>query len=121
MRSPRILMLLALLSGACAGPADDSSDSAEAAEVGEDLGKAAASPAVQPAFTSVEDDCDFIALHAHPHPDALIAEYLERDSRGEFLQTEGWLPQATTCPGHLHGHRILQQSRGCAGVQSPRG
>ena len=50
-----------------------------------------------------EQSCMFDTTHAHPDGRALLVEFLERDSRGDFLQTDKWFNSATDCPGSEPG------------------
>ncbi len=39
----------------------------------------------------------------HLKPDALVSEYIKRDSEGEFLQTNEWWNSAVACPDCMGG------------------
>lgn len=47
--------------------------------------------------------CMFVAQTQHSDPEALVREYLRRDSIGEFLSSSQWETGARTCPGHEAG------------------
>ncbi|MCI0690431.1 hypothetical protein L0337_00320 [candidate division KSB1 bacterium] len=58
----------------------------------------------------IDADCDFVKVYAHPNPDTLIHEFLERDAAGQFLQSDPWFNGAIDCPGHEPGpdsHTII--------------
>jgi len=44
------------------------------------------------------DDCGFVRVFAHPHPDSLVYEFLSRDASGQFLRTDEWFAGAIDCP-----------------------
>lgn len=43
--------------------------------------------------------CGMLGLVTGVSPDSLVAGYLARDDRGEFMQADPWLDSALTCPG----------------------
>ena len=47
--------------------------------------------------------CQIVTQVLHPNPAPLIAEYLRRDSAGEFTSSDSWSPSATICPGRMAG------------------
>lgn len=78
-----------------------------------DTATAAASVAARPAsspdsgglpwYLDPDEGCGFDTTVAHPDGERLIAEFLERDAAGEFIQSSGWFTGATECPGHEPG------------------
>ncbi len=69
--------------------------------------KAPDHPQEAPAATTTADadtaGCMFAAQMQHSDPEALVREYLRRDSVGEFLSSSPWETGARTCPGHEAG------------------
>jgi hypothetical protein len=55
-----------------------------------------------PEFLAVRS-CMFQRVDLHPDPASLVEEFLDRDASGQFLRTDKWFDQATTCPGHEPG------------------
>ena len=47
--------------------------------------------------------CEMVAQVQHPQPGPLLAEFLRRDSAGEFTSTNSWAAAAALCPGHEAG------------------
>ena len=56
--------------------------------------------------------CEFARSVAHPDADSLIAEFVARDARGEFLSASPWFNAAVTCPGHEPGPDVATQVQG---------
>ena len=50
-----------------------------------------------------DTSCEFVQTIAHSDPQLLIKEFVERDARGEFMESSGWFDGAVTCPGHEPG------------------
>lgn len=64
----------------------------------------AQAPATQSIALSVDDGgCEANPDAAHPNPQRLISEYLDRGGRGEFLASSAWHDGAVECPGHTPG------------------
>lgn len=44
------------------------------------------------------DICGPVEKQAHPDPVALVREFVRRDGKGQFLQTDDWFMGAVSCP-----------------------
>lgn len=70
--------------------------------------------AMRPWYLDPSEGCGFDTTTAHPDPDRLITEFLERDAAGQFLQTDRWFNGATECPGQEPGpdaHLVIDAYR----------
>ena len=66
---------------------------------------AAASSPVRPAVVDVPDTagCGMVTQALHPSPGPLLAEFLRRDTAGDFTSSNSWAAAAAICPGHEAG------------------
>jgi hypothetical protein len=71
--------------------------------------------------------CELSRHVAHPDPDALLREFVSRDSAGQFTQSTDWFTGAVDCPGHepgpdeaiaVRGYEIRELVRSDSAVQS---
>ena len=59
-----------------------------------------------------DSTCDFVRINAHPQPEPLSREFVERDQRGEFTGSTDWFNSAVSCPGHEPGPDAVTVVRG---------
>ena len=56
-----------------------------------------------PTVADDPDGCDMVRINMHPDAEALIAEFVRRDARGDFRESNEWFNGAVDCPGHEPG------------------
>src|SRR4051812_43899247 len=54
-------------------------------------------------LTGLPASCDLSRVEAHADAAELLREFVDRDSKGEFLENSKWFEEAAECPGHVAG------------------
>ena len=57
-------------------------------------------------------ECGLVTTNAHSDPRALIAEFIRRNSAGEFQRSTEWFAAAVDCPNHEPGPDVVSEITG---------